>query len=143
MTYGDAGLRKWLAGRQIVAVEFQKTIPIFRIYSLEKAREFYVDFLGFKVDWQHTFEPGAPVYMQVSRGDFALHLSEHHGDGTPGSVAYVYSTGVEELHRELYAKNYRHNRPGLQRQDWGMLEVAVVDPFNNRIVFGEHTDKTS
>src|SRR5262245_23493612 len=122
-----------------MAVEFQKSVPIFRIYSLEKAQEFYLGFLGCKVDWQHSFEPGGPVYMQVSRGTFAVHLSEHHGDGTPGSVAYVYMTGVEEFQRELIEKKYRHNRPGLQRQDWGMLEVSVVDPFNNRIVFGEPT----
>jgi catechol 2,3-dioxygenase-like lactoylglutathione lyase family enzyme len=120
-----------------MSIEFRRAVPVFRIYSLDKAREFYVGFLGFKVDWEHSFEPGGPVYMQVSRGDVAFHLSEHHGDGTPGSVAYVYSSGVEALHRELNDKKYRHNRPGLQRQDWGMLEVAVVDPFNNRIVFGE------
>ena len=26
---------------------------------------------------------------------------EHHGDGTPGSVAYVHATDVRALHREL------------------------------------------
>ncbi len=80
--------------------------------------------------------------MQVSRGAVAFHLSEHHGDGTPGSHAYVHATGVAELHRELTDKNYRHNRPGLQRQDWGMLELQVVDPFNNRITFGEPVDES-
>jgi catechol 2,3-dioxygenase-like lactoylglutathione lyase family enzyme len=126
-----------------MSIAFRRSVPVFRIYSLEKAKEFYVDFLGFKIDWEHSFEPGSPVYMQVSRGDVAFHLSEHHGDGTPGSVAYVYSSGVQELHRELNDKKYRHNRPDLQRQDWGMLEVAVIDPFNNRIVFGEPTDKAA
>ena len=47
------------------------------------------------------------------------------------------------MQKELIDKNYRHNKPGLQRQDWGMLEVAVIDPFNNRITFGEPTDKTA
>ena len=75
------------------------------------------------------------------RDGLSLHLSEHHGDGTPGSVVYVYIRGVEALHRELLDKNYRHNRPGLQKQDWGMLELAVVDPFINRIVFGEYRDR--
>jgi hypothetical protein len=70
-----------------------------------------------------------------------IHLSDHHGDGTPGSVAYVYTTGVRDLHRELNDKRYRHNRPGLQEQDWGMTEVTVVDPFNNRITFGERTQQ--
>jgi catechol 2,3-dioxygenase-like lactoylglutathione lyase family enzyme len=122
-----------------MAIEFRSVIPIFRIYSLEKAREFYLDFLGCKVDWEHRFDDGAPVYMRVSRGGLVLHLSEHHGDGTPGSVAYVLVSGVKELHRELNDKNYRHNRPGLREQEWGMIEMTVVDPFNNRITFSEPT----
>ena len=123
-----------------MTIEFGRVTPVLRIFSLEKAREFYLDFLGFKVDWEHRFGPDFPVYMQVSRDGLSLHLSEHHGDGTPGSVVYVYIRGVEALHRELTDKSYRHNRPGLQKQDWGMLELAVVDPFNNRIVFGEYRD---
>lgn len=123
-----------------MAIDFQRTVPIFRIFSLEKAREFYLDFLGFKVEWEHRFEPDAPVFMQVSRGGLAINLSEHHGDGTPGSIVYVYMTGVKALHRELNDKKYRHNRPGLQQQDWGMTELTVTDPFNNRITFGERTE---
>ncbi len=120
-------------------MQFQRTVPVLRIFSLEKAREFYLDFLGFKVEWEHSFEPGGPVYMQIARDGLVVNLSEHHGDGTPGSLAYVYMTGVKELHHELHEKRYRHNRPGLQEQEWGMTELTVVDPFNNRIVFGERT----
>ena len=123
-----------------MTIDFQRTVPIFRIFSLEKAHEFYLDFLGFKVEWEHRFEPDAPVFMQVSRAGLAINLSEHHGDGTPGSIVYVYMTGVKALHRELNDKKYRHNRPGLQQQDWGMTELTVTDPFNNRITFGERTD---
>ena len=124
-----------------MTIQFQRTVPIFRIFSLEKAREFYLDFLGFKVDWEHRFAPDAPVYMQVSRDGLAIHLSEHHGDGTPGSLAYIYTTGVKALHRELNDKNYRHNHPGLQEREWGMTDLIVTDPFNNRIVFAEPTEK--
>jgi len=123
-----------------MTIDFQRTVPIFRIFSLEKAREFYLDFLGFKVEWEHRFEPDAPVFMQVSRAGLAINLSEHHGDGTPGSIVYVYMTGVKALHRELNGKKYRHNRPGLQQQEWGMTELTVTDPFNNRITFGERTE---
>lgn len=124
-----------------MTVQFERAVPIFRIFSLDKAREFYVDFLGFKVDWEHRFEPNAPVYMQISRGGLVFHLSEHHGDGTPGSIAYVYTTGVRDLQRELHDKRYRHMRPGVQEQEWGMTEVSVIDPFSNRITFGERTQK--
>jgi len=40
---------------------------VLRSFDEAKAREFYVDFLGFTVDWEHRFEPGMPLYMQVSR----------------------------------------------------------------------------
>src|ERR1700704_6391396 len=106
-----------------MAIEFKRVIPIFRIYALDKAREFYVGFLGCKVDWEHRFAPDAPVYLQVSRGELKLHLSEHHGDGTPGTVAYVLMSDLEEFHRELIEKKYHQNRPGLEKQDWG-LEVT-------------------
>ncbi len=49
-------------------MDFQPAIPIFRIFDEAKAREFYVGFLGFAVDWEHRFEPDMPLYMQVSRG---------------------------------------------------------------------------
>jgi catechol 2,3-dioxygenase-like lactoylglutathione lyase family enzyme len=124
-----------------MTIQFGRTVPTFRIFSLDKAREFYLDFLGFKVDWEHRFDPEAPVFMQVSRDGLAIHLSEHHGDGTPGSVVYVYMTGVEVLHDELNAKKYRYNRPGLEKREWGMTELTVTDPFNNRITFGEPTEK--
>lgn len=39
-----------------MSVAFQKTIPILRIFDVEKAKEFYVGFLGFSVDWEHHFE---------------------------------------------------------------------------------------
>jgi len=60
--------------------------------------------LGFQVDWEGSFSPGAPVYMQISRGGLIFHLSERFGDATPGSMAYVYMTGVAELHHQLNAK---------------------------------------
>jgi catechol 2,3-dioxygenase-like lactoylglutathione lyase family enzyme len=89
-----------------------RTVPILRIFDVAKAKEFYVGFLGLQVDWEHRFEPDAPVYMQVSRGELVLHLSEHHGDCSPGGCVYVRTTRLEDLHREITAKGYRFMRPG-------------------------------
>ncbi len=63
----------------------EKVIPILRIFDYRKAIEFYVDWLGFKIEWEHTFEDNTPVYMEITRDGIALHLSEHHGDATPGA----------------------------------------------------------
>ena len=66
-----------------------------------------------------------------------LHLSEHHGDGCPGAHVRVTTRGVEALQRELTDKRYGYGRPGLERTDWGTLEVSVHDPFGNVLVFSE------
>jgi hypothetical protein len=79
---------------------------------------------------------GAPLYMQLSRGDLLIHLSGHHGDASPGTTCFGRMHGIETFHAELIAKNYRNNRPGLEKQEWG-LEVTVNDPIGNRIRFRE------
>ena len=75
-------------------MEIGHPIPVLRSFDERKAREFYVDFLGFTVDWEHRLEPDLPLYMQVSRGNLVLHLSEHHGGVSPGgnSPAVAQST---------------------------------------------------
>ena len=47
-----------------MAAQFLKTTPILRMFDVRKAREFYLDFLGFKVDFEHRFEPSLPLYMR-------------------------------------------------------------------------------
>lgn len=39
-------------------------IPILRIFAEDKAREFYLDFLGFTLEWEHRFEKNFPVQDQ-------------------------------------------------------------------------------
>jgi catechol 2,3-dioxygenase-like lactoylglutathione lyase family enzyme len=119
------------------AVTFIRTVPILRIFSVEKAKEFYCGFLGFNVDWEHTFEPNTPVYMQISRSGLRLHLSEHHGDGSPGIHIHVEMTGVDEFHREVTSKDYKYLRPGIQDEFYGARSMNVIDPFGNRISFNE------
>lgn len=126
------------SGSQIRStLDVKRVVPILRIFDEVKAREFYCGFLGFGVDWEHRFEAGTPLYMQVSRGRIQLHLSEHHGDGTPGSYVFVEIADAQALHRELSQQAYKYNRPGIERMPWGALQVSVIDPFNNKIHFNE------
>jgi hypothetical protein len=119
-------------------IAFQKTIPILRIFDVSKAKEFYVGFLGFAVDWEHRFDDRAPAYLQVSKAGLVLHLSEHHGDCCPGSTVFVWMTGVEELHREISGKDYPYLRPGIETTFYNARCVQVIDPFGNRIRFNEN-----
>lgn len=115
---------------------FEQAIPILRIFDVAKAHEFYLGFLGFSIDWEHRFGENMPLYMQVSRGDLKLHLSEHAGDASPGANMVVRTKGISALHRELNDRQYRYMKPGLEQQDWG-TEMVVYDPFGNRIRFIE------
>jgi catechol 2,3-dioxygenase-like lactoylglutathione lyase family enzyme len=109
-------------------------VPVLRIFDEEKAKAFYVGYLGCAVDWEHRFEPDLPLYMQVSRAGMVLHLSEHHGDGSPGARIRVKSTDVRALHGELTAKKYRYSRPDLQEMPWGELALDLIDPFGNHLI---------
>lgn len=118
--------------------EFTKVIPMLRIFNVEKARDFYLHFLGFKLDWENDNGGRAPMYMQVSRGDLVLHLTEHHGDCTPGSNVFVIMKGIEQFHRDISSRRYKYMRPGLRKAPWNATVMEVTDPFGNRIRFNEH-----
>jgi catechol 2,3-dioxygenase-like lactoylglutathione lyase family enzyme len=122
-------------------IAFGAVVPILRIFDIAKADEFYRDYLGFAVDWDHRFDADAPLYRQVSRGSLVLHLSEHHGDGSPGIRIHVMMQGVEAFHREITARPYRYMRPGLETTPWGTQETGVIDPFGNQIRFCERIEK--
>ena len=116
-------------------MSFGKTTPILRIFDEARAREFYVGFLGFKVDWEHRFEAGLPLYMQISRDGCVLHLSEHHGDGSPGAAMRIETSALDAFHGELATKQYKYARPGIEEMPWGTRDMSVKDPFGNRLTF--------
>lgn len=110
-------------------------IPILRMFDVPKAHEFYLGFLGFAVDWEHRFEDGMPLYTQISRGNCVLHLSEHHGDASPGAAVRIAIDDIDALRDELAAKRYGYGRPGVETMPWGLRELAARDPFGNRLIF--------
>ena len=121
------------------SVRIQPAIPVFRMFDEAKAREFYVDYLGFSWDWEHRFHDNSPLYCQISRSDFRLHLSEHHGDASPGATAWVQLLGVDQYLAELRTRKYSFMNPGIEGMPWGR-EMEVIDPFGNRIRFCEQAE---
>jgi uncharacterized glyoxalase superfamily protein PhnB len=120
-------------------VKLGRVTPILRIFDEAKAREFYIDFLGFTVDWEHRFEPDLPLYMQVSKDDCVLHLSEHFGDGSPGIHLRIEISDVDAYQQQLLAKKYKNARPGVENMPWGTREMTIADPFGNRLTFATPT----
>jgi uncharacterized glyoxalase superfamily protein PhnB len=112
-----------------------KTTPILRSFDEALAREFYLDWLRFEVVFEHRFEPGMPLYMGIRRGDCMLHLSEHHGDATPGAAMRIEVDDIDALAAELNARPYRRLRPAVETMPWGTRDMTLTDPFGNRLTF--------
>ncbi|NHN31343.1 glyoxalase superfamily protein [Paenibacillus agricola] len=118
-------------------VNLQAITPILRIFDVKKATEFYVDFLEFHLDWEHKFAADMPLYMQISCDACVIHLSEHHGDCSPGAALRIKTEHIKALHTRLIGKAYTFAKPGLEATPWNTLELQVTDPFGNRIIYFE------
>ena len=78
---------------------FGPPTPVLRIFDEAKAREFYCEFLGFSIDWEHRFGENFPLYMQISSGSCRLHLSEHYGNSSPGMTIRIETPDVDGFRR--------------------------------------------
>ena len=119
-----------------------KVKPVFRIFDYAKAVEFYVDWLGFKIDWEHKFSEDAPVYMQVSMTGIMIHLSEHSNSCSPGGHFHIENfEGLPEFHKNLILKNYKFNKPGIGKSSWDeqVMMMEIIDPFRNMMTFSCRT----
>ena len=116
--------------------QFGYPTPILRSFDEARARRFYVDFLGFEIEFEHRFEPGTPLYMGVRKGDCRLHLSEHYGDGSPGANIRIPVDDVKAYTAGLRAQKFENARPGEpQLQPWGSWEITIHDPAGNKLTF--------
>lgn len=115
-----------------------KAIPILRIFDYNKAKEFYIDWLGFSLRGEHSFGDNFPLYITITYKDLEIHLTEHYGDTTPGTRILITDfPDLRAYHQLLSGKDYRYNKPGLEQAFWDedTYEMEVTDPFGNRITF--------
>ncbi|MEJ0102297.1 MAG: glyoxalase superfamily protein [Bacteroidota bacterium] len=119
----------------------QSVIPVLRIFDVQKAKEFYIDWLDFNLEWEHVFEENFPVYMEVSKDNIKIHLTEHHGDCTPGSKIFINCNNIQEYCEKLKAKNYKFYKPALKKHSTIRSAWMWTDPFGNRLSFNEYLPK--
>jgi catechol 2,3-dioxygenase-like lactoylglutathione lyase family enzyme len=89
----------------------QKVMPTLTIANYQPIKAFYTDKLGFAVDWEYRFDPGFPVFMQVSRDGMVFYLTEHSGDCQGGSLTYLIVSDVDAWFRELQEKGVEEIEP--------------------------------
>ena len=110
-------------------IEF-KGIPTLRILDYQKAMAFYIEFLGFTIDWEHRFGLTEPVYMQIAKNGLTIHLSENKRFQT-GVIVFVESKGIVAFHKELSTRNSADLIPEVVKTNWQTLQMEIKDPFDN------------
>ncbi|MCB9893930.1 MAG: VOC family protein [Planctomycetes bacterium] len=107
----------------------ERVVPVLQIDDYQQACDYYVDGLGFSIDFEHRHEPGFPVFMGIRKGELYMHLSEH-GRGHPGTEVYVFVDDVKFWYERCQAKSVPTDGPP-DAKPWGNTELALKDPFRN------------
>lgn len=112
----------------------QTVIPQLRITNAERSLAFYIDGLGFAIDWQHQFEPGFPLFFQITRAGQTIFLTQHSGDCETGGAVYFKVPDARAYYAAfqnngVVATNLPEDTP------WGTCEFLLTDPDGNRLRF--------
>ena len=105
----------------------QTVIPQLRMRHADTTLPFYVQGTGFVVDWEHRFEPGFPLFAQLTRDGQTIFLTEHSGDCEVGGAVYFIVEDVDALHRAFSAANVPIEQPP-HDTEWGSREMRLRDP---------------
>ena len=70
-----------------MAIQFGRVVPTFRIFSIDKAREFYLDFLGFKTLKDLLGSLGKASFGAHDTRDLATGVETSGAARTPRTVA--------------------------------------------------------
>ncbi|ARQ72472.1 glyoxalase superfamily protein [Streptomyces marincola] len=108
----------------------EDVIPILRVQDAARAVAWYRR-LGFTPRWEHRFEPGFPLFVEIARGELRLFLSEHEGDAVPGTLVYLRVRDVDAVAEAF----------GVPVEDapWAR-EIELRDPDGNRLRVGTPTE---
>ncbi|MEM7477880.1 MAG: glyoxalase superfamily protein [Planctomycetota bacterium] len=121
--------------------EVRSSCPILRMLDEVIGRAFYLDYLGFEVDWECRFTPEAPVFMQVRLGEAHIHLDGHANQDSPVSQMNIPVLGLQNYCDYLIAKNADYPKPCLvdPRYVGRNTDMNIEDPFGNRLIFSSQT----
>jgi len=109
------------------AVKFEGVTPILRVQDAARSADYYVQKLGFKIDFQ------TPDFVSVSRDRCCIFLCE--GDqGNPGSWVWVGVGDVDALFEEFRQAGARVRNPPTNYA-W-TCEMQVEDPDGNILRLG-------
>ncbi len=112
--------------------------PVFQITDYAQTMAFYVDWLGFRIDWEDRPASGGH-YVQVSRSSIVLHLTTYPHESSVGARALAEFAGLPAFHRLLLQKQSVFPVPSLQKTTWNdkVMQLELFDPAGNCLVLSE------
>jgi catechol 2,3-dioxygenase-like lactoylglutathione lyase family enzyme len=84
--------------------EIQRVVPALRITNYEQSKKFYLDRLGFSLEWEHRFEPNLPVFLSIALDGMRVYLSEHSGDCQVGGLVHFVVSDVDALYKTFFER---------------------------------------
>lgn len=121
------------------------SIPVIRMLDEAASKSFYIDYLGYQIDWEHRFrdDPESPLYLQVSLGESRLHLNGHADQSSPVCEVRVPVDGIDAFCQFLSEKTYSDEKPEVvdPRYAGENQDLNLIDPSGNHIVFWRPSGK--
>jgi catechol 2,3-dioxygenase-like lactoylglutathione lyase family enzyme len=105
-------------------------IPILRVNSLAASIHYYVNVLGFRVDWGGEDQS---TFASVSRDGRSIMLSQGE-QGQPGTWLWIGVENIEPLYADYSAKGVKFREPPTN-YPWA-YEMKVEDPDGHVLRFG-------
>ncbi|MFI4848234.1 MAG: glyoxalase superfamily protein [Gimesia chilikensis] len=117
--------------------EIRSSIPLLRMFDEAQAKAYYIDYLGFEVDWESRFSPTAPLYLQIHLGEATLHLNGHAQADAPITEVNIPVLGLQNFCDYLISKQAEYPKPIPvdPRYQGRNTDLNLYDPFGNLLVF--------
>lgn len=112
----------------------QNVVPALRITDYESRKKFYVEGLGFHMEWEHRFRPDFPVFMSIRRDDMRIFLTQHSGDCQVGGLVHFYVDDADAWYREFIGRGITIENPP-DEDIPGTLMFTVTDLDGNQLRF--------
>ncbi|MGE3342532.1 MAG: VOC family protein [Vicinamibacterales bacterium] len=108
----------------------ERAVPILPVDDLRRAREFYVDALGFEVTFEAT-EDGHTGLLGLRRGTIALTL-DCPMSGHGRNVCVSLEVESADRYYDEWRQRVHVERPP-QNEPWGARTFGFQDPFDNTL----------
>ena len=117
---------------QTPGTHFENVNPIFPVADLEESLKYYIEVLGFNVNWQ------VPGFASVGRDRCNLMLCEGE-QGHPGTWVWIGVGDADAIYQEYLVKGAKVRHPP-NNYPWA-YEVQILDPDGNVLRLGSDNKK--